>query len=101
MTNFTTISSVPLGERPHSRSRSATALLSTITLYQRLRAGRIAPCRFYPSCSEYAKEALEVHGAGRGSWLALRRVLRCRPLGPHGVDLVPEPKNRNLPTCTR
>lgn len=50
-------------------------------------------CRFYPSCSHYALEAVETHGALRGGWLALRRLLRCHPLAPGGVDLVPPPKN--------
>jgi putative membrane protein insertion efficiency factor len=47
-------------------------------------------CRFYPSCSHYACEAIERHGARRGSWLALRRLLWCHPFSPGGVDLVPE-----------
>lgn len=47
-------------------------------------------CRFYPSCSSYAITALEEHGAARGSWLALRRLLRCHPFHPGGVDPVPE-----------
>ncbi len=67
----------------------ARVLVAAVRGYQRLRAGRPSPCRFYPSCSAYAVEALEVHGAVRGSWLALRRIGRCRPLGPHGIDLVP------------
>jgi putative membrane protein insertion efficiency factor len=46
-------------------------------------------CRFYPTCSNYAVEALKVHGAARGSWLALRRVCRCHPWNDGGVDLVP------------
>jgi uncharacterized protein len=46
-------------------------------------------CRFYPSCSHYAVEAIETHGPGHGSWLALRRVLRCHPWHPGGVDPVP------------
>jgi len=46
-------------------------------------------CRFYPSCSAYARESLQVHGAARGSWLALRRLSKCHPLGGAGVDLVP------------
>ena len=46
-------------------------------------------CRFYPSCSTYALEAFTVHGFWRGLALSARRLLRCRPFGPHGVDLVP------------
>lgn len=47
-------------------------------------------CRFEPSCSHYGIEALKRYGALRGSWLTLRRLLRCRPFGPHGYDPVPE-----------
>ncbi len=46
-------------------------------------------CRYHPSCSEFSVEALERHGLLRGSWLALRRVGRCNPLGGHGFDPVP------------
>ncbi|HET6582644.1 MAG TPA: membrane protein insertion efficiency factor YidD [Nannocystaceae bacterium] len=49
-------------------------------------------CRFYPSCSHYACEALETHGLARGLGLAVRRVLRCHPFHPGGVDPVPEPR---------
>ncbi|MBS0325233.1 MAG: membrane protein insertion efficiency factor YidD [Proteobacteria bacterium] len=48
-----------------------------------------ANCRFYPTCSQYASEAIERHGALHGSWLALKRVGRCHPWHPGGVDLVP------------
>jgi len=48
-----------------------------------------AHCRFHPTCSSYAREAIAVHGAVRGTWLAVRRVLRCHPLGAAGVDPVP------------
>lgn len=47
-------------------------------------------CRFHPTCSAYALEALERHGALRGSWLALRRIARCHPWGGSGVDDVPD-----------
>lgn len=46
-------------------------------------------CRFHPTCSQYAVEALQTHGAVKGGWLALRRVLRCHPLHPGGHDPVP------------
>ncbi len=47
-------------------------------------------CRFHPTCSAYALEALEKHGAMRGSYLAARRILRCHPWGGRGIDNVPE-----------
>ena len=50
-------------------------------------------CRFYPTCSRYAMEAIDKHGALRGSWLALRRLLRCHPFCSGGVDPVPEKKS--------
>ena len=49
-------------------------------------------CRFDPTCSAYALIALERHGALKGSWLAVRRILRCHPWGAHGVDDVPDAK---------
>jgi putative membrane protein insertion efficiency factor len=52
-----------------------------------------AHCRFEPSCSAYAREALRTHGAGRGSSLAARRILRCHPFTPGGYDPVPLPKD--------
>lgn len=74
-----------------TRTWSQRRLLSAIDFYQRAREGRPSPCRFHPSCSSYARESLAVHGAGRGSWLAVRRLLRCRPFGPSGFDPVPPP----------
>ncbi|HEV3188723.1 MAG TPA: membrane protein insertion efficiency factor YidD [Acidimicrobiales bacterium] len=101
MTNFATTSTKPLTEPTPTKSRGVKVLTGLIVLYQRLRVGRVSPCRFYPSCSNYALEAVEVHGVARGSLLALRRLLRCRPFGPHGIDLVPEPKqSRSSLSCT-
>ena len=71
------------------RSPAQRAALLALRAYQGARAGQVSPCRFYPSCSAYAVEAVERHGAVRGVWLAVRRVARCRPFGGHGVDLVP------------
>ena len=51
-----------------------------------------ASCRFYPSCSAYASEAIETHGALRGTWLAIVRLLKCHPWHPGGVDQVPPRK---------
>lgn len=93
MTNYTTTSDKQWGELVSTKTAPVTkVLLQLITIYQRLTSGRPSPCRFYPSCSNYAAGAIEVHGAVRGTALALRRLSRCRPLGPHGIDLVPEPK---------
>lgn len=65
-------------------------LVFAIRLYQRLVSPLLGPrCRFYPSCSSYAIEALERHGAVRGTWLAARRVCRCHPLNEGGFDPVP------------
>ncbi|NOT26255.1 MAG: membrane protein insertion efficiency factor YidD [Acidobacteria bacterium] len=46
-------------------------------------------CRYYPSCADFTREAVELHGAARGLWLGTRRLLRCHPFGRHGVDPVP------------
>jgi len=54
-------------------------------------------CRFYPSCSQYALDALAIHGAAKGTWLAVRRVGRCHPWHEGGLDPVPIPNTRSLP----
>lgn len=74
--------------RPGPAARGAVAVLRA---YQGAASGRVSPCRFYPSCSNYGIEAFSVHGFWRGLSLTARRLLRCRPFGPHGVDLVPIP----------
>jgi len=63
--------------------------LRCLALYQAARAGRPTSCRFHPSCSSYAAEAITAHGLWRGGRLALRRLSRCTPLSRPGVDLVP------------
>lgn len=68
----------------------ARPLVFAIRMYQRWISPFLPPsCRFYPSCSAYAAEALTVHGVPRGMWLALRRLLRCGPWHPGGLDPVP------------
>jgi putative membrane protein insertion efficiency factor len=63
---------------------------SLIRVYQVAISPWLGPgCRFEPSCSRYAVEAIERHGVGRGGWLAARRVGRCHPLGDSGYDPVP------------
>lgn len=67
-----------------------TLLVWVLRGYQLLLSPMLGPrCRFYPSCSNYAIEALRVHGAARGSWLAARRVGRCHPWNAGGLDPVP------------
>ena len=72
-------------------SRTARALLMAVRVYQSFFSALMpSACKFYPSCSQYAAEALALHGARRGSWLALRRLSRCHPFTRGGVDLVPD-----------
>lgn len=72
---------------------SPLASLATagIKAYQRLISPLLPPsCRFTPTCSNYALQAIERYGIGRGGWLALRRIGRCHPWNPGGYDPVPE-----------
>jgi uncharacterized protein len=71
-------------------TRTARFLRGGVRLYQGLSAGRPPRCRYYPSCSHYAVECLERHGAAKGSWLTVKRLARCAPWGGFGVDPVPD-----------
>lgn len=72
-------------------NRAARLLLAAIRAYQILLSPLLGgACKFYPSCSQYAAEAVVRHGARRGAWLAVGRLLRCRPFSPGGYDPVPE-----------
>jgi putative membrane protein insertion efficiency factor len=71
-------------------SPPARLLVGAISAYRGLRHGYPSGCRFIPSCSEYAVEAITTHGAWRGVLYALRRLSRCHPLGGHGFDPVPD-----------
>ena len=73
-----------------TRTVAVRVLSVPIRLYQAVCAGRPSPCRYWPTCSQYALEALQAHGAVRGSWLTVRRLLRCHPWAARsGVDPVP------------
>ncbi len=66
-------------------------LLTLIGFYRRFISPALPPaCRFHPTCSAYALEALETHGVARGGWLATRRLCKCHPFHPGGIDPVPQ-----------
>ena len=77
-------------ERPSAVARLLAALIGG---YRRFVSPLFpARCRFFPSCSAYALEAIQVHGAARGGWLAARRLSRCHPFHSGGIDRVPARK---------
>ena len=74
-------------------------LLAGLVFYQGCLSALIpSACKFYPTCSRYAYEAIELYGARRGVRLAVARLLRCRPFAPGGFDPVPERKRAELPS---
>ena len=87
----------------------ARLLILALRAYKRFISPLLGPrCRFVPSCSEYAMDAIALHGAGRGGWLTLRRLGRCHPLHPGGYDPVPgmpgtddaPGKDASAPSCS-
>jgi putative membrane protein insertion efficiency factor len=80
-------------------NRFGTAIgIGLVRLYQAVLGPWLGGnCRFVPSCSEYAIDAFRAHGFWRGTWLSLRRVGRCHPLHPGGVDLVPPASSPRTP----
>ena len=87
---------------PHSPRSESTAgttsklsplaylMLALVHFYRYVISPSIGPrCRFYPTCSTYALEAIKIHGAVKGGWLALKRILRCHPFSQGGDDPVP------------
>ena len=80
----------------------ARALMAGVTGYRRFISPLLPPrCRFEPSCSAYALEALRVHGAARGLWLAVARIARCHPFHRGGYDPVPPRGARRRPSRTK
>jgi putative membrane protein insertion efficiency factor len=78
------------GGVPRRASPGATSVVALIRLYQKgISAWMPRRCRYHPTCSEYAAQAVTRYGAARGLWMAVRRVARCHPFAPGGHDPVP------------
>ncbi|MBN3727713.1 membrane protein insertion efficiency factor YidD [Burkholderia sp. Ac-20379] len=80
--------------RSHDGAQAPTAMQTVLIALLRFYKAALSPllgsrCRFYPSCSDYAREAIQYHGAARGSYLAAKRLCRCHPFSAGGIDLVP------------
>lgn len=89
-------------EASNEQRLSAKVLLLLIAFY-RYAVSPLLPsrCRYYPTCSAYADEAVRRYGALRGGYLALKRIGRCHPWGSHGVDPVPDLPNHSIHCCHR
>lgn len=79
-------------------SKIASTIISLPIHFYRLAISPLLPasCRYTPTCSQYALEALKIHGPIKGSWLAIKRICRCHPWGGCGYDPVPSPKKKNI-----
>jgi len=74
-------------------------LIGIIKFYQRFISPLLpASCRFYPTCSQYSKEALEKYGVLKGGFLSVKRILKCNPFHPGGIDY-PDPEKNKLTDC--
>lgn len=70
-------------------------LISIINLYQKMPLSSHGLCRFQPTCSEYAKESINIYGSVKGSFLAIKRILKCNPFSSYGYDPVPLKEDLN------
>jgi putative membrane protein insertion efficiency factor len=84
------MSAIHTDDSVEATGRSARVVQRAIRGYQYFSARRPPACRYYPSCSAYAHEAVGRYGVLRGGWLAARRLGRCQPFGGHGFDPVPD-----------
>jgi putative membrane protein insertion efficiency factor len=73
-------------------------LQGLVRFYRKFISPIVPPaCRFYPTCSQYALDAIELHGPARGSWLAAKRICKCHPFHPGGIDHVPPARDKEDP----
>ena len=85
-------------------SPATRLMMGSVRVYQKVLSPVLGGnCRYYPSCSEYGYDAIRLHGAARGSWMAVKRIGRCHPFHEGGYDPVPEPgrKEQGNNTSTR
>jgi putative membrane protein insertion efficiency factor len=88
----------PKNPRESAKTFGAWCLLAFLQFYKIFFSPFLGgACKFYPSCSNYAQEAIALHGARRGSWLALKRLGRCRPFTKGGFDPVPDAEDSHAP----
>lgn len=78
------------------RSPLQLVFMGIVRLYQVILSPILGPrCRFQPTCSSYALDAIKLHGGLKGGWLAIKRIIRCHPWGGHGFDPVPGMKTKS------